>query len=107
MDREDAYLVLTVFQGKEGSAYNEALKVVKETFRKADKYKWHSLKDNPNDLPDVKRILFYTEPFGYYTGIYDNKKFYTDDMSGERINCFNLNEVIAWAYIPPFESEEK
>lgn len=62
---------------------------------KADKYKWHNLKDNPDDLPKG----------GYVIGIHE-------DGFPEIFDSFRCGDsyweenIIAWMYIPPFESEE-
>lgn len=77
-----------------------------------DKYRWHSLRENPDDLPNHgERVLFCTaidsEPF-YWTGNFcqwseDSKDFSNDDYEGYVTrSVYDVEEVIAWRYIEPF-----
>lgn len=82
-----------------------------ETIDKADrcdKYRWHDLRDNPEDLPkDFKRseyydwILIRLDCGKIYMGWFrdDDKDFYIEDGCGGRF----ANRVVAWREIEPFE----
>lgn len=101
----------------------QVLNVVSWLFNKQQKYRWHDLRKNPNDLPDVEhpeRAWFevvqkdneeqlirarmqYDDDYGF--------GFYIESVDG----CIEfttaaeerLAEVVAWREIEEFESEEK
>jgi hypothetical protein len=96
----------------------EVLNVVEWLFNKRNKYRWHDLRDNPNDLPDVKHrrkayfhvaqagketrpaILQYKKDFGF--GIYNefgNGPKFTD------IDTDLVAPVVAWKEIEDFVDE--
>ena len=93
----------------------KALNVAIETLKK---YRWHDLRDNPNDLPDVEHrrkayfyvvqagkearpaILQYKKDFGF--GIYN------EFGNGPKFTGIDTNliaPVVAWKEIEEFESE--
>lgn len=103
----------------------KALNVAIETLKK---YRWHDLRDNPNDLPDAnypsntwfevvqkdneeelpRAAMQYDDVlgFGFYHDIYDpislgfvDTEFKTTDEEG-------LAEVVAWRVIDEFDKEE-
>ena len=86
--------------------YYEAIEMAVEALEKADKYRWHDLRKNPDDLPEADGnsesdyVLVKTGCFewcdmemAYYS--YAKKQWSID------------NYVFAWQYIEPFEEEEK
>lgn len=96
----------------------KVLNVVSWLFNKQQKYRWHDLRDNPNDLPDVKHrrkayfhvaqagketrpaILQYKKDFGF--GIYNefgNGPKFTD------IDTDLVAPVVAWKEIEDFVDE--
>ena len=98
----------------------EVLNVVEWLFNKQKKYRWHDLRDNPNDLPDVEHrrkayfyvvqagkearpaILQYKKDFGF--GIYN------EFVNGPKFTDIDTNlvaPVVAWKEIEEFESEEE
>lgn len=97
----------------------EECKTIIDTLNKASKYRWHYLKDNPNDLPEEnKRIIFNTIEFSiedtdtyanekrYWSGSYEFGKFYNDDYEGcVTKNHYSKDKVIAWKYMEVVEDE--
>lgn len=96
----------------------QVLNVVSWLFNKQQKYRWHDLRDNPNDLPDVEHrrkayfyvvqagkearpaILQYKKDFGF--GIYNefgNGPKFTD------IDTDLVAPVVAWKEIEDFVDE--
>lgn len=75
---------------------------------KMDKYRWHDLRKNPDDLPpDGQEVLLLLDSLSetvesYWLGWYVEKDnvFATDECDFER------DEIKAWKYIEPFEVEE-
>lgn len=84
----------------------EFFEVAREALEKADKYRWHDLRKNPDDLPTISSG-------GYIVCIQhkgDYMKFYR--QAGFICNCFfkayedvtkTIIDVIAWRKIEPFE----
>lgn len=92
----------------------EALKVAKIVLEKADKYRWHDLRKDPEDLPKAReRVLFLTiqmsdeNELRYWSGEYaQNGEFFNDDYEGYiTLGSYPLKDIIAWRYIEPFEEE--
>ena len=82
-------------------------KIVIDALEKADKYRWHDLRNNPDDLPEAdeygksKYVLvrlgtpaWYSCEWAYYN---HNAKVWS---------LYEQN-VFAWRYIEPFEEEEQ
>lgn len=83
-------------------------------WKEAEKYKWHDLRKDPNDLPEGKDC--------YSSFVIVATEFYTDFCTIARMD-FLTNEwieigtgddiidecgkVIAWRYIEPFNDDEK
>lgn len=97
--------------------YKEAFeKYVIPALRKVEKYKYHDLRKNPNDLPTEHKVLACCQDgcLKYYETVHygkpcvlhpslNKKCFYGSDLDGDYV----LDNVIGWAYIPPFESEDE
>ena len=98
----------------------QVLNVVSWLFNKQQKYRWHDLRDNPDDLPNVEHrrkayfhvvqagkearpaILQYKKEFGF--GIYN------EFGNGPKFTGIDTNlvaPVVAWKEIEEFESEEE
>lgn len=97
---------------KNGRYYSEKTQAeIVEILENADKYKWHDLRKNPEDLPETFVEVWICFTDYKYSG---DEKFY--DKAGRRDEdwCWEgddtlLNEryqIIGWAYIKPFEVEE-
>ena len=96
------------FRGKDAyiKAKEDACILAVEALEKADKYKWHDLRKNPDDLPEADEygkseyVLvrlgtpeWYSCEWAYYS---HNAKMWS---------TYEQN-VFAWRYIEPFEEEE-
>lgn len=90
----------------------EHMKNAYEALEKIDRYKWHDLCKNPEDLPNhLERIIFKTNESnefnnGYFSGEYDSfsKVFFNDDKQRSvLLGGYNISDVIAWKRIEPFE----
>ena len=88
--------------GNSLKAWHMAIKALK----KADKYKWHDLRKNPNDLPEDNGYgksecvlaVTGTPEWGDYEWAYYNHNTRMWSTYGQN--------VFAWRYIEPFEGEE-
>ena len=88
--------------------YYEAIEMAVEALEKADKYRWHDLRKNPDDLPeaigggyesDYVLVMIGTPEWNSWEQAYyhhDKKMWSTYDQN-----------VFAWRYIEPFEWEEE
>ena len=81
-------------------------KIVSEALKKADKYRWHDLRNNPDDLPEAdeygrSEFVFvmtgtpewYSCEWAYY---HHDKKLWS----------IYEQDVFAWRYIEPFEENK-
>ena len=84
-------------------AFEEAI----EALEKADKYRWHDLRKNPDDLPEADEygcseyvlVMIGTPEWNYCEWAYykhNHKEWSTYEQN-----------IIAWRYIEPFEEEEE
>ena len=92
------------------SKVNEILKlnkIVSKALEKADKYRWHDLRKNPDDLPeadgnsesDYVLVMIGTPEWNSWEQAYyhHDKKLWT---------TYEQN-VFAWRYVEPFKEEEE
>lgn len=73
-----------------------------EAVGKADKYKWHDLRKNPEDLPDTPRLVLTKIDFEYWE--YEISRYMQFECTGMWMN--QKAQPIAWREIEPFEEEE-
>ena len=105
----------------------QVLNVVSWLFNKQQKYRWHDLRKNPTDLPDVphpertwfevvqednedcipRATMQYDDEygFGFYQEIYAARSFGYVDTEFKTVEELNLAPVVAWKAIEGFESE--
>lgn len=94
------------FQQFTSSEFDDAIYVAIEALEKADKYRWHDLRKNPDDLPEdngygkseyvlvmIGTPEWYSCEWAYYS---HNAKMWS---------IYEQN-VFAWRYIEPFKEEE-
>ena len=84
-------------------------KIISKALKKADKYKWHDLRENPDDLPEANRwgesnyvlvkALIKVECFACNDM---RKAYYSHTQKKWSID----GHVFAWRYIEPFKDEE-
>ena len=87
--------------------YYEAIEMAVEALEKADKYRWHDLRKNPDDLPeadgnsesDYVLVLIGTPEWNSWEQAYYHH--------GKRLWSTYEQNVFAWRYIEPFEEEEE
>lgn len=112
MTNEEAKFVLeknmSVFDIRLNCAYDVAI----EALENADKYKWHDLRKNPDDLPKQDGyFLCKVESknyFSYRTMLYmpcECKSYDMNKWIDRNVYVFN-NFIIAWQEIELFEVEE-
>lgn len=107
----------------------QVLNVVSWLFNKQQKYRWHDLRKNPTDLPDVphpertwfevvqednedcipRATMQYDDVlgFGFYHDIFDPVSLGYVDTEFTIAEEEGLAEVVAWREIEEFESEEE
>ena len=95
------------FQQFTSSEFDDAIYTAIEALEKADKYRWHDLRKNPDDLP---------EDNGYGKSEYVLVMIGTPEWNdweqayyhhGKRLWSTYEQNVFAWRYIEPFEEEEE
>ena len=86
--------------------YYEAIEMAVEALEKADKYKWHDLRKNPDDLPEADGnseseyvlVMIGTPEWNSWEQAYYHH--------GKRLWSTYEQNVFAWRYIELFEEEE-
>ena len=82
-------------------------KIVSKALGKADKYRWHDLRKNPDDLPEADGnseseyvlVMIGTPEWNSWEQAYYHH-------GNEEWSTYDQN-VFAWRYIEPFEEKEK
>ena len=90
-----------------GTINEEAIKMAVEALEKADKYRWHDLRKNPDDLPEADEygcseyvlIMIGTPEWDTHEWAY-----YNYNTKGWSTPFYEQN-VFAWRYIEPFKEE--
>ena len=86
--------------------YYEAIEMAVDALKNADKYRWHDLRKNPDDLPeadgnsesDYVLVMIGTPEWNSWEQAYYHH--------GKRLWSTYEQNVFAWRYIEPFEEEE-
>ena len=86
----------------------EFLRLAIEALKKADKYRWHDLRKNPDDLPEADEygcseyvlIMIGTPEWDNHEWAY-----YNYNTKGWSTPFYEQN-VFAWRYIEPFKEEQ-
>ena len=91
------------------SKVNELLqlnKIVSKALKKADKYRWHDLRKNPDDLPEADG----NSESEYVLAMIGTPEWNSWEQAyyhhGKRLWSTYEQNVFAWRYIEPFEGEE-
>ena len=82
-------------------------KIVSKALEKADKYRWHDLRKNPDDLPedngygesDYVLVMIGTPEWNSWEQAYYHH--------GKKMWSTYDQNVFAWRYVEPFEEEEE
>ena len=97
------------FHGQEAciKAIEDACILAVEALEKADKYKWHDLRKNPDDLPEAIGDGYESEYVLVMVGTPEwnswEQAYY---HHGKKLWSTYEQDVFAWRYIEPFEEEE-
>lgn len=91
------------FQQFTSSEFDDAIYTAIEALEKADKYRWHDLRKNPDDLPeadgnsesDYVLVMIGTPEWNSWEQAYYSH--------GKRLWSTYEQNVFAWRYIEPFE----
>ena len=83
-------------------AFEEAIRAL----LKADKYRWHDLRKNPDDLPEAIGGGYESEYVLVKTGCFEWCDMEMAYYSYAKRQWSIDNYVLAWRYIEPFEEEE-
>lgn len=94
------------FYRKQIPEYYEAIEMAVDALEQADKYRWHDLRKNPDDLPeadgnsesDYVLVLIGTPEWNSWEQAYYHH--------GKKMWSTYEQNVFAWRYIEPFEEEE-
>ncbi len=80
-------------------------KIVSKALKKADKYRWHDLRKNPDDLPEADEYGC-SEYVLVMTGTpeWDNHEWAYYNHNTRMWSTYG-QDVFAWRYIEPFEEE--
>lgn len=94
---EDKYSMEFLFTGK----FLTALQTAREELERSEKYRWHDLRKDPNDLPehDLDDCVVAVNSNGFIR-LNIRSEWYVKNYMKER-------NVIAWRYIEPFEEESR
>ena len=94
------------FQQFTSSEFDDAIYVAIEALEKADKYRWHDLRKNPDDLPEAIGDGYESEYVLVMTGTPEwnswEQAYYSH---GKRLWSTYEQNIIAWRYIEPFKEE--
>ena len=98
------------FRGKEAyiKAKEDACILAIEALEKADKYRWHDLRENPDDLPEADEYGC-SEYVLVMTGTpeWDNHEWaYYNHNTRMWSTPFYEQNVFAWRYVEPFKEED-
>ena len=90
---------------EDNQKFHECCDIVQEACKKADKYRWHDLRKNSDDLPnDFHTVLICINGFeGKAAGVSMAMHNSILKVWGTESHTYKDYEVIAWREIEPFE----
>ena len=94
------------FQQFTSSEFDDAIYVAIEALGKADKYRWHDLRKNPDDLPEAIGGSYVSEYVFVMIGTpgWNNCEWAYYKHNHKEWSTYEQN-IIAWRYIEPFKEE--
>ena len=96
------------FQQFTSSEFDDAIYTAIEALEKADKYRWHDLRKNPDDLPEAICGGYESEYVLVMIGTPEwnswEQAYYKHD---KKLWSTYEQNVFAWRYIEPFEEEDE
>ena len=94
------------FYRKQIPEYYEAIEMAVDALEKADKYRWHDLRKNPDDLPEAIGGGYESE---YVLVMIGTPEWNSWEQAyyhhGKRLWSTYEQNVFAWRYIEPFKEE--
>lgn len=95
------------FQQFTSSEFDDAIYVAIEALEKADKYRWHDLRKNPDDLPEAIGGSYVSEYVFVMIGTpgWNNCEWAYYKHNHKEWSTYEQN-IFAWRYIEPFKEEE-
>ena len=95
------------FQQFTSSEFDDAIYVAIEALEKADKYRWHDLRKNHDDLPEAIGGSYVSEYVFVMIGTpgWNNCEWAYYKHNHKEWSTYEQN-IIAWRYIEPFKEEE-
>ena len=82
-------------------------KIVSKALEKSDKYRWHDLRKNPDDLPEADEYGYGSEYVLVMIGTPEwNDCEWAYYNHNTRLWSTYEQNIFAWRYIEPFEEEE-
>ena len=88
-----------------GTISEEAIKMAIEALEKADKYRWHDLRKNPDDLPEADG----NSESEYVLAMIGTPEWNSWEQAyyhhGKKMWSTYEQNVFAWRYIEPFKEE--
>ena len=88
--------------------YYEAIEMAVDALKKADKYRWHDLRKNPDDLPEGFEVSYESDYVLVMIGMPEwnhwEWAYYHHD---KKLWSTYEQNVFAWRYVEPFEEEEE
>ena len=95
------------FQQFTSSEFDDAIYTAIEALEKADKYRWHDLRKNPDDLPEAICGGYESEYVLVMIGTPEwnswEQAYYKHD---KKLWSTYEQNVFAWRYVEPFKEEE-
>ena len=86
--------------------YYEAIEMAVDALEKADKYRWHDLRKNPDDLPEADG----NSESEYVLAMIGTPEWNSWEQAyyhhGKRMWSTYEQDVFAWRYIEPFEENK-
>ena len=95
------------FYRKQIPEYYKAIEMAVDALEKADKYRWHDLRESSYDLPRVVNGYGESDYVLVKTGCFEWCDMEIAYYSYAKKQWSIDNYVFAWRYIEPFEEEEK
>lgn len=95
------------FQQFTSSEFDDAIYTAIKALEKADKYRWHDLRENPDDLPEAIGGSYVSEYVFVMIGTpgWNNCEWAYYKHNHKEWSTYEQN-IIAWRYIEPFKEEE-
>lgn len=93
-----------VLTGEVGKLFIESVETI---MRNQNKYRWHDLRKNPDDLPEPNTyVLAVDDDFDQFTALLSDENYLWRADCVYENGSIDDHDVIAWREIEPFEGGE-